>query len=88
VDRALAALRDAPRPELPKGLAEATLAPVVALLRSHELLSAAEIAAEVGVSVQTVRRYLDYLAAQRLVLRAPRYGGAGRPEQVYRWGGS
>lgn len=88
VDRALAALRDAPRPELPKGLAEATLAPVVALLRSHELLSAAEIAAEVGISVQTVRRYLDYLAAQRLVLRAPRYGGAGRPEQVYRWGGS
>jgi response regulator of citrate/malate metabolism len=88
VDRAFAALREAPGQALPKGLAEATLAPVVALLRSHDQLSAAQIAAEVGVSVQTARRYLDYLAAQRLVLRAPRYGGVGRPEQVYRWGGS
>ena len=86
VDRALAALHDAPtRPALPKGLTEATLASVVALLRSHDQLSAAQIAPRVGISVQTARRYLDYLAAQRLALRAPRYGGAGRPEQVYRW---
>jgi response regulator of citrate/malate metabolism len=88
VDRAFAALRDTARPALPKGLSEATLAPVMALLRSHDALSAAQIAAEVGISVQTARRYLDYLAAQRLALRAPRYGGVGRPEQLYRWGAS
>jgi len=86
VDRALAALHDASKQTaLPKGLTEATLASVVALLRSHDQLSAGQIAPQVGISVQTARRYLDYLAAQRLALRAPRYGGAGRPEQVYRW---
>lgn len=30
-------------------------------------------------------RYLEYLSTQRLATHAPRYGGAGRPEQVYRW---
>ena len=86
VDRAFKALHDAPEPALPKGLAEATLASRVARRRTRDQLTAAQIADQVGVSVQTARRYLDYLATQRLVLRAPRYGGAGRPEQVYRWG--
>ncbi|HEV3169731.1 MAG TPA: response regulator [Actinocrinis sp.] len=86
VDRALAALHEGPaRLSLPKGLTEATLATVTGLLRGREQLSAAQAAAEVGISVQTARRYLEYLAMQRLVSRTPVYGGAGRPVQVYRW---
>jgi response regulator of citrate/malate metabolism len=32
----------------------------------------------------TARRYLEYLTAEGLVLRSPRYGGAGRPGYLYR----
>jgi response regulator of citrate/malate metabolism len=85
VDRALAALHRTSGHTLPKGLAEPTLAAIVSLLRSSGDLSAAQAAAATGVSVQTARRYLEYLSTQRLATHAPRYGGAGRPEQVYRW---
>jgi response regulator of citrate/malate metabolism len=88
VDRALAALHENPARSLPKGLTEATLSAVVGLLRRRDGLSAAQAAAGVGVSAQTARRYLEYLAAQRLVSRAPIYGGAGRPEQMYHWTGT
>jgi response regulator of citrate/malate metabolism len=87
VDRAFAALHEPAGRPLPKGLADATLGAVVALLRSRDQLSAAQAAEGVGVSVQTARRYLEYLAAQRLATRSPSYGGVGRPEQVYRWTG-
>jgi len=91
VDRALAALHEGAGPlasgswTLPKGLTEATLGAMMGLLRTGRQLSSAQAAAEVGISVQTARRYLEYLAAQRLVSRPPVYGGAGRPVQLYRW---
>lgn len=85
VDRAFAALHETVSRSLPKGLTDATLGAVLALLRARGQLSAAQTAAGVGVSAQTARRYLEYLAAQRLVSRTPVYGGAGRPEQLYRW---
>lgn len=89
VDRALAALHENPENSartLPKGLTEATLGSVIELLKQTDAgLSAALVAQGVGVSVQTARRYLEYLAAQRLALRTPVYGGAGRPEQLYQW---
>ena len=50
-----------------------------------EGLSAAETAELIGASRITARRYLEYLADTGLVDRAPRYGGAGRPELEYRW---
>ena len=85
VDRTLAALHETTGRTLPKGLTDATLRTVLNLLRADGRLSAAQTASGVGVSVQTARRYLEYLAAQRLVTRAPVYGGVGRPEQVYCW---
>ena len=88
VDDAFSALREARAPALPKGLTDATLAAVVALLRSREGQSAAQVATDVGISVQTARRYLAYLSSQRLCARMPAYGGAGRPEHVYTWTGS
>jgi response regulator of citrate/malate metabolism len=85
VDRAL----EAPRPQrpgpLPKGMHRQTLDAVVTVLRAADGLSAAETAEKIGASRITARRYLEYLADTGLATRAPRYGGAGRPETEYRW---
>jgi response regulator of citrate/malate metabolism len=86
VDRMLATLRAPGRPGLPKGMSEDTLAAVIRLLQGASTeLSASQVADEVGVSRVTARRYLEYLADQRLASRSPRYGGAGRPEYHYAW---
>lgn len=73
---------------LPKGLAVETLQAVTAVLRAHGDLSAAEAAPLVGVSRVTARRYLEHLVAQRVAIRAPRYGAPGRPETAYRLAGA
>ena len=50
----------------------------------HGPLSAAELAAEVGLHVSTVRFHLDQLVAVRLVEpHFRRQPGAGRPRKVY-----
>jgi response regulator of citrate/malate metabolism len=85
VDRAFATLRGAGGAALPKGLTEDTLAAVVDVLRAASELSAQQVAAAVGISRVTARRYLEHLADVALAARAPRYGSAGRPEHVYRW---
>jgi response regulator of citrate/malate metabolism len=86
VDRVLATLRSPGRPALPKGMSEETLAAVIRTLqRATDELSASQVADDVGISRVTARRYLEYLAEQRLASRSPRYGGAGRPEYLYGW---
>ena|SRR5215207_2328740 len=86
VDRVLATLRAPGRPAQPKGMSEDTLAAVVRTLQATSAeLSAAQVADDIGVSRVTARRYLEHLAEQRLATRSPRYGGAGRPEYLYRW---
>lgn len=88
VDSALAALHETPAHHLPKGVTDTTLAAIVTTLRSGSQLSAAQIAASAGISVQTARRYLAFLARKRLATCAPSYGGTGRPEYRYTWTGS
>jgi response regulator of citrate/malate metabolism len=88
VDAALSALHDHGPATLPKGLAHETLTAIVALLSASEGITSAHISDQVGISRATARRYLDYLSTQRLVTREPRYGGSGRPENVYRWSGA
>jgi response regulator of citrate/malate metabolism len=86
VDRVLGGVRPSRPAPLPKGMGRETLDAVVAAVRAAgEGLSAAETAELIGASRITARRYLEYLADTGLVLRAPRYGGAGRPELEYRW---
>lgn len=85
VDRMLGSLRTAGPGLLPKGMSADTLRQVTAVLRaSDEALSASQVAAEVGASRVTARRYLEYLADTDQVERRPRYGGSGRPEVEYR----
>lgn len=46
-------------------------------------MSAAEVAAEVGISRSTAHRYLAYLEQHGIVRLEPRYGNTGRPENGY-----
>lgn len=86
VDRVLATLRGNDPSSLPKGMSPDSLDAVVSVLRpSQEALSATEVAAVLGASRVTARRYLEHLADFGLVVRRSRYGGAGRPEVEYRW---
>lgn len=71
-----------------KGLSRELLERVVAVLRASgdaEGLSASQVAAEVGASRVTARRYLQHLSEVGLVERAQRLGGSGRPEILFRW---
>jgi len=87
IDRVFATLRGAQQDSLPKGLDAGTLDLVLGALRAvpgPAGLSAAEVAARIGASRVTARRYLEHLADAGRVIRNPRYGGPGRPEVEYR----
>ncbi|GGK90511.1 transcriptional regulatory protein [Sphaerisporangium melleum] len=84
VDRALSALRDTAGISLPKGMAEQTLEAVAGeLRRAPGGMSAQAVAAAIGVSRVTARRYLEHLAGAGFARRVPQYGGLGRPELLY-----
>lgn len=86
LDLAFASLRsptDLPRP---KGLADDTLRTVSDFLKGERgPVSASEVMEHLGMSRVTARRYLEYLADAGAVLRSPRYGTPGRPENEYSW---
>lgn len=84
VDRMLEALRPAARETLPKGLQASTLQQVREALADLGPSSAGEVAARLGASRVTARRYLEHLAEVGAVERASRLGRAGRPEVEYR----
>ena len=85
IDSALEALR--PRvatPQAPSVAASPTKQLVLqALAQADAPLSAAEIAAEIGVSRATAQRYLAGLVATNEVKVGLRYGTTGRPEQEF-----
>ncbi|WEO76128.1 response regulator [Cryobacterium sp. SO2] len=86
VDQAFNSLRTPTPITLPKGLAEGTLAGVTEFLKARSApVSAAELTDELGISRVTARRYLEHLAEDGSVLRSPRYGTPGRPENEYTW---
>ncbi|MBO0885308.1 MAG: response regulator, partial [Mycobacterium sp.] len=88
VDRLYALLRSSPistTASLPKRHSVPTLAQVRdSVQQADEDMSAAEVAAAVGISRPTAQRYLTYLANQGIIELRLRYGGPGRPEQRYR----
>ncbi|MDX6372245.1 MAG: hypothetical protein QOD98_1233 [Nocardioidaceae bacterium] len=87
VDALLGSLRSTSA-AVPKGMSAETLREVIAALRGSDGgLSATEVAALVGASRVTSRRYLEHLADAGRVERQPRYGRSGRPEVEYRWKG-
>ena len=75
---------DAGAAALPKGHSAPTLELVrTAVGRSARDISAAEIAADAGISRATAQRYLSYLERQGVVSLQLRYGTTGRPEHRY-----
>lgn len=85
IDALLGARRPATAPQLPKGLSPETLGRIRDTVRERGALSAAEAAAQLGMSRVAARRYLEYLADAGRLTREPRYGAPGRPETEYRW---
>lgn len=71
---------------LPKGLSAETLRLVAEKLREADVdLSAAEMAAELGLSRVSARRYLEHLSDSGKAEVRLRYGEVGRPERRYAW---
>jgi response regulator of citrate/malate metabolism len=70
---------------LPKGQSGPTMARIRELLQAlPDDVSAAEIAAQVGISRSTAQRYLAELARQGKIELRLHYGATGRPEHRYR----
>lgn len=87
IDRMYGRLRSSGEQSLPKGISDTTLEHVTETLRElAEGLTATELAERVGFSQAVARRYLKFLHDTGVVEIAPRYGAAGRPEHLYRWG--
>ncbi|GAA0941110.1 response regulator [Kribbella koreensis] len=79
-------LHPATSSSVPKGLAGSVLDRVVTLLGDREGWTAEEVAASIGTSRITARRYLEHLADQGQALRTQRYDGrSGRPKVEYSW---
>lgn len=71
--------------DFPKGIDPLTLGKVKALFQGKGpvALSAEEVAAKLGVSRSTARRYLEYLVSAGLLGADVHYGTVGRPERRY-----
>jgi response regulator of citrate/malate metabolism len=69
---------------LPKGLSQVTAELVLSVLRERGEQSAAECADALGLSRVTARRYLEHFVGSGSAKVRLNYGGAGRPEHLYR----
>ena len=71
--------------DMPKGIDPITLKKVISVFdAAKEAMSAEEVAAEIGASRNTARRYLEYLTgAGRLTVDID-YGTIGRPEKRFK----
>jgi response regulator of citrate/malate metabolism len=88
IDRLYGMLRTSGGGSLPKGVSAPTLALVADVLReARHGMSAAELAAQTGISLSVARRYLKFLSDSGAVDMTARYGHAGRPEHLYAWAG-
>lgn len=72
------------RAALPKGLSAETAEVVLGALSPDEDLSATEVADRVGVSRVSARRYLEFFVESGRASARLQYGGAGRPQRLYR----
>ena len=88
LDRAVRLRHTGDHPAARTGRSPATADLVSGALRRATLpRSAADIAAELGISRATAQRYLTVLAESGTARRTLRYGTTGRPEHLYHWAG-
>jgi response regulator of citrate/malate metabolism len=84
IDRAFAFDAAPAEASLPKGLSEVTADLVLASLRERGEQSAGDCATALGLSRVTARRYLEHFVTRGQARVRLNYGGAGRPEHLYR----
>lgn len=72
------------RAVLPKGLSAETAAGVLEQLDPEDEISAADCAGRMGISRVSARRYLEHFAETGEASVRLQYGGAGRPQRLYR----
>ncbi len=70
--------------ELPKGLNRVTMKEVHRFILHQDEATIQDVADGVSLSKVTVRRYLDYMEQQGLVVVEQIYGAVGRPLRIYR----
>ncbi|WP_406687563.1 response regulator [Rossellomorea vietnamensis] len=72
-------------PDPPKGIDMITLESIHKAIETNDVrgYTAEEMAAEVGVTRTTARRYLEYLVSQKKISVELTYGGVGRPQRRY-----
>ncbi len=88
IDRAIRILHEGDRVDaaLRKGRSSQTARLVVEAVRTAPApVTAADVAAHLGLSRATAQRYLSDLAADGRVKVSLRYGMTGRPEHLYSW---
>jgi response regulator of citrate/malate metabolism len=88
IDRAIRTLHEGDRvaAAIRKGRSSQTAELVIEAVRAAgEPITAADLAAQLGLSRATAQRYLSDLAADGRVSVALRYGTTGRPEHLYSW---
>lgn len=86
IDRAVRLLHERDRRSAPKGQSQATARLVADSLRaSGRAVSAAEVAARLGIARATAQRYLSALHQDGIATMNLRYGATGRPEHQYQW---
>ncbi|MEU9890494.1 response regulator [Sphaerisporangium sp. NPDC051017] len=88
IDRAIRVLHEGDRVDaaVRKGRSSQTARLVIDAVRTAgEPVTAADVAARLGLSRATAQRYLSDLAADGRVAVGLRYGTTGRPEHLYRW---
>ncbi|MGI5242049.1 response regulator [Dactylosporangium sp. CA-139066] len=90
IDRSLRHLHAGDRLTPPKGQSSVTARLVAERLSAPPRTprTAAEIAAELGITRATAQRYLAALEQEGSATMSLRYGTTGRPEHLYRWTGS
>jgi len=91
IDRAVRTLHEGDRVDaaLRKGRSSQTAQLVVRAVRTAGgPVTAADLAAQLGLSRATAQRYLSDLAADGRVKVTLRYGTTGRPEHLYSWSAS
>lgn len=70
--------------ELPKGLNKATLIQITDfLLQQHDFVSAEDVAEGVKLTRVTVRRYLEFLEQEGMLISKLKYGTVGRPVRMW-----
>ncbi len=76
-----------PAENLPKGIQEQTLTRICGFMKENneKEFTGEEIAEETGMSVVTVRRYMNYLIDKCSVASRMNYETGGRPCMLYRW---